>query len=147
MFKIKFLSLLLLLIGVLFSCSGDNSTFTSEVIDVVRHVTNIVPIRESDFSVSLEFVQHIGDLDAEDENYAFFIPEDMTLDHSGNIYVLDTGNYRIQKFESRGKFMLSFGGEGQGPGELKNPSAINTDDERNIVIGCRGSEQVGVKKA
>lgn len=141
MSKIRFLSLLLLVIGVQFSCRGDNSTFTSEVIDGVRHVTNIVPIRESDFPVSLEFVQHIGDLDAEDENYAFFIPEDMTLDHSGNIYVLDVGNYRIQKFDRRGKFMLSFGGEGQGPGELRNPSAINTDDVSNIVIGDGGNSR------
>ena len=39
----------------------------------------------------------------------FNFPEGVATDSAGNIYVADTNNERIQKFDSSGKFMLAFG--------------------------------------
>lgn len=41
----------------------------------------------------------------------FNMPYGIAVDSSGNIYVADTGNYRIQKFSSDGKFLLSWGNQ------------------------------------
>lgn len=35
-----------------------------------------------------------------------YYPKDMTIDKQGNLYIADTGNDRIQKFDKNGKFLL-----------------------------------------
>ncbi|MEM7347113.1 MAG: choice-of-anchor Q domain-containing protein [Chloroflexota bacterium] len=42
----------------------------------------------------------------------FETPQAVTIDKSGNIYVLDTGNHRAQKFDSSGNYLLSWGSQG-----------------------------------
>ena len=42
----------------------------------------------------------------------FYSPKDFAIDSSGNIWVADTNNNRIQKFDSSGNFLLKFGSEG-----------------------------------
>ncbi len=45
-------------------------------------------------------------------NGQFNFPEGIALDSSGNIYVPDTSNHRVQKFNSVGAFQLKFGANG-----------------------------------
>src|SRR5512142_2181724 len=59
--------------------------------------------------VSLELVRRIGDVDTEDEHFAFNYPSDVTADKDGNIYVLDSANARVQKFGPDGKFLATIG--------------------------------------
>lgn len=40
----------------------------------------------------------------------FFMPQDLTVDGEGNIYVADGGNARIQKFNRDGDFVTKWGG-------------------------------------
>ena len=51
-------------------------------------------------------------------------PGGITVDRDGNIYVADSGNQRVVKFSSEGKFIKSFGTKGQGPGEFLSPWQI-----------------------
>jgi len=55
----------------------------------------------------------------------------------GEIFILRTitgeGDF-IFKFDSSGRFVKSFGPQGQGPGEFQNPHHIALDSEDNIVI-------------
>ncbi|MCW5631895.1 MAG: hypothetical protein KIT17_01030 [Rubrivivax sp.] len=46
----------------------------------------------------------------------FNIPTAIAIDTSGNIYVVDTGNFRVQKFDSSGNFLLGIGSGYQGAG-------------------------------
>ena len=71
--------------------------------------------------ISLEFIRNIGELETEDENLAFHIPSDIAIDDQGNIYILDAGNHRIQKFGADGKYITTIGNRGQGPGEFYFP--------------------------
>jgi hypothetical protein len=77
--------------------------------------------------LAINLVRKLGDVDTMDENLAFNYPGDITTDAAGNIYVLDSANNRIQKFDSNGKFIATIGRRGQGPGEFYNPDSFGFD--------------------
>lgn len=58
-------------------------------------------------------------------------PTSISLDEKGNIYVTDTGNYRIQAFDSTGKVILCIGGPGEGFGAL---GGITLKDKKIFVV-------------
>lgn len=69
-------------------------------------------------------------------NGEFDVPSALSMDSSGNIYVLDTalGNNRVLKFDQHGKFVLAWGKSGAGEGEFsfvtgQSDMAISLDDE------------------
>jgi tripartite motif-containing protein 71 len=74
------------------------------------------------------------------EEGQFREPIGITCDHDGNILVCDTENHRIQvfklesKFDSKGKFLFSFGGKGRGEGQFLVPRGITCDHNGNIVV-------------
>ena len=63
----------------------------------------------------------------------FLRPQHLAADDEENIYVADTGNAKIQKFSSDGKFLLSFGVRGAENGEFGSPVGIATH-ENNIYV-------------
>ena len=77
--------------------------------------------------VSIQLIRKIGDIDTLDENLAFNYPSDIAMDTSGNIYVLDSANHRVQKFSPEGTYLATFGRRGQGPGEFYNPDSFDID--------------------
>ena len=60
--------------------------------------------------------------------------QDIAYDASGNIYVADTNNNRIQKFDSSGNLLLKFGTNGTANGQMNGPSGIAIDANGNIYI-------------
>lgn len=51
-------------------------------------------------------------------------PTGITVDSSNNLYIVDSGNHRIQKFSKTGDFIATIGEEGKKPLQFKNPSGI-----------------------
>jgi hypothetical protein len=99
-------------------------------------ITHIIAanVEGSNLKIKLEFIGHLGEIEGEDENYLFYKPCDIAGDTEGNLYVLDAGNHRVQKFDNKGKYLLTFGRSGQGPGELQRPLSIDIDEDDNIYI-------------
>jgi len=64
----------------------------------------------------------------------FFNPDDIAMDSDGNLYVLDAGNYRIQKFDSQRKYLATFGRKGLGPSEFQMPNDIDVGKDGNIFV-------------
>jgi sugar lactone lactonase YvrE len=54
----------------------------------------------------------------------------VTLDSMGNIYIMDTGNYRIQKFDPQGNFLKFFGGYGK----FHYPLGAKVDSQGYIYV-------------
>ena len=50
----------------------------------------------------------------------------IALDPVGTIYVADTGNNRVQKFDSEGEYIAEAGDFGWQPGQFNNPSGVAT---------------------
>jgi tripartite motif-containing protein 71 len=58
----------------------------------------------------------------------------VTSDSAGNIYVVDGGGNRVEKFDARGNYLLQFGTVGSGNGQLNAPFAINVDARDNVYV-------------
>jgi len=71
----------------------------------------------------------------------FTIPSnDLIIANSNNLFIVDnnykdpTNGCRIYKFDSKGKYISSFGGFGNGPGETTNPMLIANSNDTIIVV-------------
>jgi sugar lactone lactonase YvrE len=78
------------------------------------------------------------------EDGQFITPLAIAVDSSDNVYVADTGNNRIQKFDSNGTFISKIGSAGSSDGQLSLPSGIAVDSLGNIYVADRGNNRIQV---
>jgi len=64
----------------------------------------------------------------------FNFPRDLAVGKDGRLYVVDSGNFRVQVFERDGKFRESFGKVGRQIGQFARPKEIATDSAGNIYV-------------
>ncbi len=69
-------------------------------------------------------------------------PRGITVDEVGNVYVADSGNNRIQVFDSSGQFLTRWGSEGDGPGQFKEPWGIAVDAKGNVYVADTWNHRV-----
>jgi DNA-binding beta-propeller fold protein YncE len=77
----------------------------------------------------------------------FRSPTGVAVDPSGDFYVVDNENFRIQKFDSEGRFLLTFGknvNHGEG---VVNPNVCTSAEAANCGEGANGFEEFGVEAA
>ncbi|MFC1553849.1 6-bladed beta-propeller [candidate division KSB1 bacterium] len=114
-------------------CSNPaEDNYTVEYVDGIKHIYNISPLWGEKPEISIEFIRTIGELDGTDNNYQLFRPIDAVMDSEDNIYVLDSGNYRVQKYDKNGLYVKSIGKKGEGPGEFRS-----TPSDLGILSGDR----------
>jgi hypothetical protein len=64
----------------------------------------------------------------------FNFPTNIAVDAEGRVYVVDTGNFRVQIFDDQGKYIKSIGRLGDSPGALARPKGIAVDSEGHIYV-------------
>jgi sugar lactone lactonase YvrE len=64
----------------------------------------------------------------------FNYPGGIATDSSGSVYIADTNNNRIQKFDSSGTFITKWGSLGSGSGQFRSPQGISTDSSGNVYV-------------
>lgn len=74
----------------------------------------------------------------------FNLPLQIAVNSSGQIHVVDGGNFRIQVFDPAGTFLHSFGSVGRYPGQFARPKgiAIGPDDHIFVVDAAFGNSQI-----
>ncbi len=75
------------------------------------------------------------------EDGAFSVPSDLIFDIQDNMYVLDDGNNRVQKFGSSGTFLEKWGKSGSGIGEFYNPMGI-TLYNNTVYVADSGNDRI-----
>jgi len=58
------------------------------------------------------------------------------------ILVADSGNDRVQAFDSTGRFVSTFGASGSGPGQFDNPQGLAIDDLGRVIVVDGGNNRL-----
>ncbi|GEM_PF-231584 len=75
-------------------------------------------------------------------NGQFNAPADVAVDASGNVYVLDSGNDRVEKFDKAGTFLLAWGTAGTEDGQFSQPKGLAVDSSGNVYVADTGNNRV-----
>lgn len=141
----KKLKTFLFLLTVLLFVFSYNFSQKIETVDGIRVIHNEKEgMWGSSPKIELKLIQTIGDINVEDENLAFRSPRDIVLDSTGDMYILDAGNNRIQKLSPKGDFISSIGRKGQGPGEFNYPRSMEMDANDNLYVFDAGNRRIQI---
>jgi DNA-binding beta-propeller fold protein YncE len=109
-------------------------------IDRQRNRLYVADAKESRIAVfdtaSLKFLGYFGGPSkiGKGANGTFLSPTNAAVDREGNIYVADTGNYRVQILDPTGRFLRAFGAQGDAPGEFIRPKGIAVDSQGHVYV-------------
>jgi hypothetical protein len=71
-------------------------------------------------------------------------PIGVAIDARGHVYVADTGNDRIQKFDAKGKFLAKWGSCGNGNGQFHWPLGVAVDAKGNVYVADSDNHRIQV---
>lgn len=86
----------------------------------------------ADLITDYEFSKAWGDSGS--GNGQFYRPQGVAVDVSGNVYVVDTWNSRIQKFTGDGTYLTQWGTWGTGVGQFRYMNSIAVDGSGNVYV-------------
>ncbi len=89
-----------------------------------------------------EITQNFGSLGQEEGE--FYRPAHISVDNKGNLYVTDSFNYRIQKFNPDGQFVKVIGRHGDAPGSFARPKGLSVDNEDHLYVADAAFENVQI---
>ncbi len=75
-------------------------------------------------------------------NGQFNYEHGVALDGSGNVWVADTENDRVQEFNASGTFIRQFGAVGTGNGQFKEPNGIAVTPEGNVWVADTNNNRI-----
>lgn len=69
----------------------------------------------------------------------FYILQKISVDASQNIWVAESHNHRIQKFDNNGDFLMKVGSNGNGDGQFQYPGAIAVMNDGSFFVADNGN--------
>lgn len=91
-------------------------------------------------AASYNFVKVIGSSGTGSNQFSS--PKYATTDSSGNIYVADTGNNRIEIFDKNFNYIDKWGSGGSGNGQFYTPNGVAVDSMGNIYVADYNNHRV-----
>jgi tripartite motif-containing protein 71 len=114
-------------------CGGNGTTPIKDPVPLVYVLdAGSAPSRVEVFDTGGNYLRQFG--------YSFSLPEGIATDPQGNVYVRDGNlNCSVDKFDSKGNFLLQIGkcgvaGGGAGPGIFDNAGQLATDASGNLWV-------------
>ncbi len=74
----------------------------------------------------------------------FYYARGVAVDASGNLYVADPGNSRIQVFTGSGTYLTRWGTFGSGDGQFDAPTGVAVDGSGHVYVVDRGNSRIQV---
>lgn len=81
-----------------------------------------------------EPVLNVGDETEQDQAFFGVRSGGLGMDDRGHLYVLDTGNRRVQVFDTTGELVRTVGREGRGPGEFQYPVSLMVNRDGSVRV-------------
>jgi hypothetical protein len=83
------------------------------------------------------------------EDHYFLNIDDIVCDDEKNIFIADSGWNKIFKFDSQGRFLMSFGQAGQGPGDFlgqtrSKPLRMTFGNDKRLYILDPGNQRISI---
>jgi DNA-binding beta-propeller fold protein YncE len=69
-------------------------------------------------------------------------PAGIAVDASGNVYVVDFRNHRVEKFTDTGVYLAQWGTSGNGDGQFFFPYSVATDAAGNVYVAEVGNNRI-----
>jgi hypothetical protein len=132
--RIYYPAFVFLLIFLIFSAvnAQEIKIKTVDGVQVVINPKNPAPPEGTPTKMVLKEDFSIGEEDQEEEIFSQMSA--VTVDDKGNIYILDREENIIKIFDSKGKFLRSFGKQGQGPGEMNGPIGLRITPDNELMV-------------
>lgn len=73
-----------------------------------------------------------------------FHPTNLAIGPQGDVFVVETSNYRVQRFTADGKPLRTYGEAGTAPGRFTRPKGIAIDRDGRLYIGDSAFENVQI---
>jgi uncharacterized protein (TIGR03663 family) len=71
-------------------------------------------------------------------------PRDIAFDAQGFLYVTDTGNKRVVKYDSSGQMVAAIGGLGDAEGQMQEPVGLAISSDGNIYVADTWNKRIQV---
>jgi len=69
-------------------------------------------------------------------------PWGVAADANANVYVVDYGNHRVQKFTDTGTYLTQWGTPGSGDGQFQYPYSVATDAAGDVYVADVGNNRI-----
>jgi len=73
-----------------------------------------------------------------------FQPTNLAIDDRGDVYVVETGNFRIQRFTAQGQSVRTYGRVGSAPGSFARPKGIALDRDGRMYVSDAAFQNVQI---
>jgi len=93
---------------------------------------NTVKALDYAYKEDFDFLFEWGSIGTGDGEFDY--PYGIAVDSSGDVYVVDQNNDRVQKFTSTGTFILEWGVSGSGEGQFNDPFRIAVDSSGDVYV-------------
>jgi hypothetical protein len=117
-------------------------------LDVLGHQTSfhntLKHIESCEGKIKLALTRTWGDDETDDENQFFRYPMDIKISNKGLVYIVDSGNNRIQVFDRVGNFKKTIGRKGKGPQDLLRPSALTFVREKDLAVAETDNHRIQI---
>jgi streptogramin lyase len=107
------------------------------VADIEHHVVQVLDKRSG--KVLFKFGRF-----EDDQTKSLHQPTNLAVGRDGDIYVVETGNFRVARFTADGKFVRHYGEAGQAAGQFARPKGIAMDRAGRMYVGDAAFQNVQI---
>lgn len=107
------------------------------MVDIAQHEVQVLDKRTG--KLQLKFGRNNPD-----EDQQMLQPTNIAVGRDGDIYVVETGNFRVARYTPEGKFVRGYGEPGQSAGQFARPKGIALDRAGRLYVGDAAFQNVQI---